>query len=97
MNVLRSHQIGEGMNVLDIMSAINEIATIGSKMISSDGAMILSLFKEPSLDGKSVNSLLLITTDNAYVNRALLGELDGFFYVGAELVLHGKDRDQSEA
>ena len=98
---LRSNRINKVIEILNVLSSSKEISTLLSELFGSDGLVLLprvtvliNIFDKSCLDGKSVNSLLLVTADNAYVNRSLLCQLDGLNDITAEFVLHCEYRNQ---
>jgi hypothetical protein len=100
---LRSNRLGEAIEILKVLCSCIETSTIVSELFGSDGLVLLlrvtvlvEILDKSSLDGKRVNSFLLVTTDNAYVNGSLLCELDGLNDITTELILHCEDGDQLE-
>lgn len=90
--------MGEAFEIRNVLSVRKEASTVLSELFGSDGLVLLlrvtvliNFFDKSCLDGKSVNGLVLIAADNAYVNGSLLCQLDGLDYVTSEFVLHSED------
>lgn len=103
MRVLRSNHASEAFEILKVLSSCIEASTIFSELFGSDGLVLLprvteliDILDESCLDGKSVDSLVLVATDNAHINGALLCQLDGLNNITAKFILHCEDRDQLE-